>query len=59
MELVITSWLAHQIIVRVERVFNVSVLTADIKAESSVKRANQKVWIVADMIHFKKQHHIF
>ena len=52
MELVITSWLAHQIIVRVARVFNVSVLTADIKAESSVKRTNQKVWIVADMVQF-------
>ena len=42
MELVITSWLAHQITVRVVRVFNVSVFTADIKAESSVKRTNQK-----------------
>lgn len=42
MELAITSWLAHQIIVRVVRVFNVSVFTADIKAESSVKITNQK-----------------
>lgn len=42
MELAITSWLAHQIIVRVVRVFNVSVFTADIKAESSVKRTSQK-----------------
>ena len=32
-----TSWLAHQMIVRVARVFCVSVFTADIKAESSVK----------------------
>ena len=42
MELAITSWLAHQIIVRVVRVFNVSVFTADIKAESSVKKKQRK-----------------
>lgn len=47
MELAVTSWLAHQINVRVARVFCVSAFTADINADSSAK-VNQK-WKIKDV----------
>lgn len=57
-ELAITSWFAHQIIVRVARVLSVSIFTADIKAVNSGKKT---AFAVSKQVNsnyaFKTSHH--